>query len=65
MYVIVGDDPCPIGLKIDSPSPGTISSPGYTEGKNYSSRSDCVWIITVKTGNVKLKISDDFDMDDG
>ena len=65
IYVILDDSPCRTGLTIDGSSPGTISSPGYSEGENYPYLSDCIWIITVETGNVKLKISEDFDMEDG
>ena len=65
MYFIIDDHPCITGLAIDGSSPGTISSPGYREGENYPSYSDCIWIITVKTGNVKLKFSGDFDVEDG
>ena len=32
IYVILDDSPCRTGLTIDGSSPGTISSPGYTEG---------------------------------
>ena len=58
-------DPCLSPLTINGSSPGTISSPGYADGENYPGDSDCIWIITVDTGNVKLKIADDFDMENG
>ena len=64
-YVILGIiyDPCKNGpWQIDGSSPGTISSPGYAEGVYYTYKLDCVWIIRVEYGNVKLKIADDFDL---
>ena len=60
------DDPCVSGLTIANPdSPGTISSPGYSEGQDYDKNSDCTWTITVESGNVQLEFSDAFDMEDG
>merc|ERR1712001_559379 len=44
------DHPCVTGLNIDAASPGTISSPGYSEGRDYDNNSDCAWIITFETG---------------